>query len=150
MDLFTKKNEPGAPNVPNSPGQKAQPAGNAQTPNYAKDINDLSRRVRIDEERSVNLRKKIQMIEHNMLINNKRLLTEIKFLNQEITEIKRSFDDLKTKVMGFAHELQQCAKNEDVRVLERYINMWEPVKFITSDEVEKIIEEKIDERLNKS
>ncbi|MCB9358390.1 hypothetical protein H6503_00505 [Candidatus Woesearchaeota archaeon] len=159
MELFAKKKEDaaGSGNTQQAPkppqgqgflsglggGQKQQPMPQGD---FAKDINEVTRRIRINEERSVNIRKKTQMIEHNMLMNHKKILSEIKYVNEEIGEIKRSFEDLKTKVMGFARELQQCAKKEDVQVLERYINMWEPVSFVTKNEVERIIEEKLSER----
>ena len=33
----------------------------------------------------------------------------------------------------------ECAKKEHVKVLEKYINMWEPVNFVTKKDVEDIV-----------
>lgn len=155
MDLFNKKGgqvNNTQPNEESNGGQgfgsllssdKRGQQGAVSTDSVAKDVNSLTRRIRINEERSVNVRNKLQTIEHNMLINHKRLLGEIKFINEEISDIKREFSELKQKVLSFARELQESAKKEDIQVLERYINMWEPINFVTRHEVEKIIDEKL-------
>ena len=155
MDLFNKKGGQVNNTQPNEEGTGGQGFGSllssdkggqqgaVSTDSVAKDVNSLTRRIRINEERSVNVRNKLQTIEHNMLINHKRLLGEIKFINEEISDIKREFSELKQKVLSFARELQESAKKEDIQVLERYINMWEPINFVTRHEVEKIIDEKL-------
>jgi len=153
MDLFGKKKEGeggqqqqagghGIGSLLSSDKAPAQQGGGAAG-DLAKDVNSLTRRIRINEERSVNLRKKIQTIEHNMLMNHKKLLSEVKFINEEISEIKRSFEELKVNIRGFGRELQEAAKKEDIQVLERYINMWEPINFVTRKEVERIIKDTI-------
>jgi len=40
-------------------------------------------------------------------------------------------------------ELDIFAKKEQLKVLEKYINLWNPLNFVTTKEVEKIIEEKL-------
>jgi hypothetical protein len=160
MELFKKKDS-GAVNNPAS-SQPQKPAGGmggffsstkpAQPPqvngatSQPTDMNMLVRRLRINEERAMNIRKKAQMIEHNMIINHRKLLGEIKFINDEVSEMKRDFEELKAYVKNFSRELQECAKKEDVQVLERYINMWQPVNFVTRREVERLINEILDER----
>ncbi len=155
MELFKKKEEqPPAQDAPNAaPEQKSGGLGGlfqggkqneqqqAAGADASKEMNTLSRRMRINEERSVNIRKKTQMIEHNMITNHKKLLSEIKYVNEEIADIKREFEELKAHVRSFSRELQESAKKEDVQVLERYINLWQPVEFVTRNEVEKIVKE---------
>ena len=43
-----------------------------------------------------------------------------------------------------------CAKTEDVQVLDRYINLWEPANFVTRTEVEKIVDEAINRVLQET
>lgn len=146
MDLFKNNNAPGQPPSSARPIGSLGPPGSkspAGALNVEKDLNEMARKLRLNEERTIGLRKKIQMIEHNLITGHKKFLSEIKFINQEISDMKREFDELKSRILDFARELQNCAKKEDVQVLERYVNMWEPVNFVSRNEVEKIIDEKL-------
>ena len=49
------------------------------------------------------------------------------------------------KMKMIIKELKLCSKSEDLTVLKKYIDLWDPVRFVTQNEVEKIIEEKIEE-----
>lgn len=153
MELFANKKEgvQGSQNniSPNSQNQKNQNSNNGVVdPNneLTKQITMLSRKIRINEERSMNLRKKTQMIEHNILSNHKKVLTEMRFMNEEIADLKKEIIGLKTKLATFAHELSETAKKEDFSVLERYINLWEPVNFVTRNEVERVIKDILEEK----
>ncbi|MBW3014478.1 hypothetical protein KY335_04550, partial [Candidatus Woesearchaeota archaeon] len=50
------------------------------------DMNKLSARLKISEERYNELRRKFLLIEQNMINNNKKAMNEIKVLNSEITD----------------------------------------------------------------
>ncbi|MFT4343230.1 MAG: hypothetical protein ACMXYE_00615 [Candidatus Woesearchaeota archaeon] len=152
MDLFAQKNNQPDPKAQQSGGffggGQKQPPANAQTQQQTDDIQVLMRKLRIHEERVLNLRKKLQMVEHNMLHNQKKVVGEIKFMVQEISDTKREFAGLKTHLREFSRELMNAAKKEDIQILERYVSMWEPVKFITREEVERIVEEKVAEQIH--
>ncbi len=104
----------------------------------------VSRRVRVLEERYTNLRRKSQVTEQNMLVTNKKLVMDIKTLTTEINEINKDLDTIKNTLRQVIEELKKCAKKEEVKMLEKYINLWEPIKFVTHDEVEKVIKEIIE------
>ncbi len=130
---------------------KAQQANDAATAQAsaseaAKTMTVMSRKIRINEERSMNLRKKTQMIEHNLLSNHKKMLTEMRYINEEIGDLKKEILGIKSKLQTFAHELSESAKKDDVNVLERYINIWEPVNFVTRKEVERVIKDILEEK----
>ena len=110
-------------------------------------INNLSRRLRILEERYTNLRKNTQLTDQNILKISKDFQREISAATSDATDLRRDFLDLKDKVRLIVKELVECAKTEEVKVLERYINMWDPVKFITKNDVERIVEDKVNDIL---
>ncbi len=109
------------------------------------EINSLSRRVRIMEERYNNLRRKTQVTEQNMLLTHKKVMNEVRMMSEDMIEIKRDIMDVKDKVKLVIKELQSCAKKEDVDTLSKYINLWEPVNFVTRNEVEKLIRDILEE-----
>lgn len=114
------------------------------SPEVINQLDDSSRRLRILEERYTNLQTKTQVMEQNMLNRNKHLSTEIKTVDSDIHELKREIIDIKNKVLMLIKEMQNMAKKEEIKVLQKYVNMWEPVKFVTQSEVEDIVRRVID------
>ncbi len=107
-------------------------------------INSLSRRLRMIEERYTNLMNKNQLSDQNMLSHNKKLNTEIKTINLEISEFRSDFSKLKETIALIIQDLRECARKEDVEVLEKYLKLWEPVRFVTQNQVENIVRETIE------
>ena len=105
------------------------------------EINSLSARLRLLEEGFANLRRMSQITEENLIQKNKQYTTEFKTIISDITESKKEIQDLKDKILLIIRELQATAKKEDVQVLEKYINLWNPIKFVTNNEVEGIVED---------
>ena len=101
----------------------------------------VARRLRVMDEQQTNLRRKLQMVEQNMLSNNKRLGQEIKNVNSEIVDVKRIVSEIENKILLIIKEIRESARKEDIDVLQKDVNMWEPVNFVTRDEVEKMFEE---------
>lgn len=125
--LFGKPKEPAA----------ASPAVSELTDK----INNLAARLRISEERYGELRKKLTLIEQNMLVHGKKSNTDIKAIDSEITEIKHSITEVEDRILTIIKELRLTAKKEDVGVMKRYVELWDPTKFVTVDTVEKIVKE---------
>lgn len=108
-------------------------------------INDLGRRLRVLEEKFNNMDKKIKLNEENALTNFKKFNTTLSTFHDDINDFRRhiKIDDERTELI--IKELRLSAKKEDLTVLQRYIELWDPVKFATHAEIERIIQEKIDE-----
>ena len=113
------------------------------------EINSLSRRTREIEERYQNMRKKINVMDTNLLSQTKRNNTEIKVVYSELSELKNILDDFDNKMLMMIKEIRQSAKSQDVKVLQRYIDMWEPIRFVTRREVEKIVSDIVEQKLPK-
>ena len=104
-------------------------------------------RLRVLEERYTNLQTEVRVTEENMIKRNKKLSTDIKTLISDITEIRKEIHEIKDKVLMIVKELQMGAKRADVDVLKKYIDMWEPMNFVTHKEVEDLIDEKLREKV---
>jgi len=108
---------------------------------FTEDIGNLGRRLRILEESITNIRRALQVTEQNMLGKNKIFATEIRTLTSDIGDIKKEISEIKERIVDFVGELKEAAKRDDVKVLEKYINFWNPVKFVTQNEVEALVKE---------
>ena len=110
---------------------------------YQNDSNILNTRLRVSEERYSDLRRKLQLIEQNLLAHQKKVVGEFKNVQADILEMKRSLRVIEDRVIMAIKELQLTARKEDVDVLKRYVEMWDPLRFVTQDQVEKLIDEKL-------
>ena len=110
------------------------------------DINTLSRRLRMLEEGMANLRRFFQVSEDSLISKGKHYSSEFKTINSDIGEIRKEMQEAKDKLLLVIRELQTVARKEDVKVLERYINLWNPIKFVSQNEIEGIINEVLDAR----
>lgn len=106
-------------------------------------LNEVFARLRVDEQRSAELRKKLLFIEQNVLSNHRSASSQIKSLQNEITEVKRKVQDVEDNIMKIIKELKLTARKEDIDVVRRYVELWDPVKFVTVDTVDRIIDEKL-------
>ncbi|MFC1691129.1 hypothetical protein ACFL0W_03010 [Nanoarchaeota archaeon] len=105
----------------------------------AAEVNAISRHLRVLEERYDNLRKKTQVTDQNMLSANKTMNTEIKAIDSDVQDFRKEFDDMKENLRLIVKELKQTAKSEDVKTLEKYLELWQPVQFVTRKQVEMIV-----------
>ncbi len=110
----------------------------------AGELNNISRRLMVLEERYTNLRKKTQVTDQNMLSSNKKVMAEIQTVHEQMDERKKEIDDINDKMRIIVRELKECAKRQDVEVLQKYINIWEPVNFVTRDTVVKMVADQVE------
>lgn len=97
---------------------------------------------------------KYEMLRERMLLSNESFLKtrdnvnkEVRILKDEIREIKDEIEKIKETIQHLLTETDNYARKEELRILERYIKIWEPLKFVKVDEVQKMIDDSL-ERLN--
>jgi len=109
-------------------------------------VNSINRRVRVLEERNSNIQRKTEVIEGNMLNKNKEISENIKKINSDVKQLKKDFDDIKDNIKLLIKELQSRAKKEDVDVIQKYIDLWNPTNFVTNRELDKAVKRIIDNK----
>ena len=114
----------------------------AQEQTYSPDelLFDITSRTRGLEGKYNLLRDRVLIINNNMIEEYKRLMSEIKLMDSEIKDIKSDISKLKESIRHLVKEMDLFARKEDVQFLEKYINFWNPMKFMTEDDVLRIIE----------
>jgi len=137
-------------NPPNMPGIGTSPASLTAIPGLPitpvnDQLNAISGRLRMNEERYGELRKKVLLIEQNMLAHQKKVQIETKNLQADIMDLKRAVAQVQDRMLTLIKELGLLAKKEDVDILKKYIELWEPVKFATPTLVNSMIEQKMRE-----
>ena len=106
-------------------------------------VNELNTRIRILEGKYNLTRERMLVINQNMLDHYKGTKVDIKTIEEDMAEIKDAINSLKNATKSILKELQQLARKDEVKVLEKYINMWNPLKLMTEDEVNELIEKRL-------
>ncbi len=109
-------------------------------------ISDINSKLRSMESKNNLLAEHLLTVNQNSIEEYKRLGREISLLNSEIKKLKEDLYVLKQALNGFLRETDFFAKKNDIKVLEKYINLWNPLEFVTEEDVEKIIERKLLEK----
>ena len=102
-------------------------------------ISELNTRIRILEGKYNLTRERMLLINQNMIDHYKELNTEIKTLNSEIRDMKETLEVIKETSTNIVKELSFFARKDQLKILEKYINMWNPLNFITEEEVLELL-----------
>ena len=113
---------------------KAPPA-----PDMRQELNSASRRMRLLEERTANLRRKIQLLEENMISQTKRVSADLKAALSEISDLRQQLSDFNDKAGEMMQNLEDVARKSDIAQIEHYLALWKPVDFVTQGEIEDIV-----------
>lgn len=105
-------------------------------------LNEFSTRIRILEGKYTVTRERMLLINQNMIDHYKILTTEIRSINEELREIKESLELIKETTRNMVKEMSFFARKEQMKVLEKYINMWNPLNFVTEEQVLEMLEKK--------
>ena len=106
-------------------------------------LNNLNGRMRLIEERFMQLRENLELLNENLMDGHKDVLKRIKNLDNEIKGLKKENLELTNTTNHIIKEVGLFARKDSVRVLEKYISMWDPLKFTTEEDVKNLIKEQI-------
>jgi len=95
------------------------------------------------ESKVNNLRRELEIIKSDMTNKNDKLTKEIKSINNDLIELKRDKEKIKERLDLIIKELRLTAGKEEMMILKKYIDLWNPINFVTERDVERIIEEKL-------
>jgi|GEM_PF-839238 len=121
------------------PGKVSAPVSGL--PHLTEQVNETASRLTVLEERMTNLRKKGQLMEQNLLEYERDARTDIKALTERVTELARKVQDVKETIDAMAAELGTAVKKHEFQVLERYMDLWQPLAFVTREEAKLLIQE---------
>ena|SRR3989344_4837676 len=111
------------------------------------ELSNITRRLKLLEERIVSIRSKSAMLEDNIMNEKHHVDKEIKDVNIQIKENKLMNAQVRDDVLLIIKELQTLAKKDKVETLEKYIDLWSPIRYVSQDEVDKLVKDKVEDAL---
>lgn len=108
---------------------------------HSKGILALTQRQK-DLESALDLAsEKIELLDHNSILNFKKLRNDVKALSSDILSIKQEIESIKEFNSKVTKQLRLMTTKDEVTKLEKYIDLWNPIEFVTREEYTKGKEE---------
>ena len=104
---------------------------------------DLNNRVRTLESKYNLFGERLLVINQNMIEEYKKLLREMKVINLDMQRVKAEASETRAVIKNVVTEMDLFARKENVRVVEKYLDLLSPMNFVTEQQVERVVEEKL-------
>jgi len=98
--------------------------------------------LRTLEDKIYNLDKKASILEENLLLIKNKLNSETKVLHSNVIDSDKEINLLKKSIMEIVSDMKNFARVEEVSTLRKYLEMWQPLNFITRNELNEILDER--------
>ena len=102
-------------------------------------VTSLTSRVKLVEERVENIRDRIELVEHSLIDKHKTSIKQIKELHDEMRVLRGDVEETKTLIERVVKRLDAFASGEEVKVLRRYVELWQPMSYVNRAEAKAIV-----------
>ena len=97
------------------------------------------------ESKINNLQREVTMLKDGFTKKNNETKKELKTINEDVIQSKREKEKISEKLDLMVKELKRTAGIEEVMVLKKYLEFWNPVNFVTQHDLERVVESKLNE-----
>ena len=104
---------------------------------------DINTKLADIEEKHNLLRDRVLMADEGFLKTLDLIKKEIMIVKDNVRDIKKELEAMKETEQGIIDDLNNFARKEELHILERYMKLWEPLKFVKADEVKRIVKEEL-------
>ncbi len=106
--------------------------------------------IRGIESKVNNIRRELDVIKQDNSQKQDKINKEIKIIRDDLIELKREREKTNQKMDLIIKELKITAGKEELMTLKKYIDYWNPMNFVTQRDVERVVEEKMGEKMSKT
>ena len=106
------------------------------------DITTVATKLRLAEERYKNLQNRNRLTEDALLSFERDMRAEMKAVKARLLDVKRRLVEVNAKVDGMENELQSVVKKHEFTVVERYVDLWQPMRWVTVDQARRMMEDR--------
>ncbi len=86
------------------------------------------------------LLREVDVLKNDVLKKQGTFRSELSALSEEILEIKRHQEQSGQKMDLVIKELKRTAGAEEVMTIRRYMDLWNPLHFVTQRDVERVVQ----------
>lgn len=90
--------------------------------------------------------REVDILKNDYIKKHNDLKRDLKIFNDDVLALKRVQDQAQQKMDLVIKELKQTAGVEEVAVLKKYVDYWNPLNFVTPKDVERAVQAKLDSK----
>jgi len=104
-------------------------------------------RLRIIEQETEITKRRMGSLEKSFLAQKKELAKSLKEFETSLKELEKRIERIESALKQIVAELKRTATKSELKEIEHLVDIYNPIKsnFVTRDEIEEIIEEKVKE-----
>ncbi len=95
------------------------------------------------ESKVNNLIREVDIIKNDFIKKNNEFKKEMKSVNGDFLEFKHEQEKTLQKMDLIIKELKQTAGIEEVMIIKKYIDLWNPLNFVTQKDLQRVVDERI-------
>ena len=113
-------------------------------------LSDFAGRVKALEEKFNLLRERVLVLTQNFVKRERELQKELDLIQEGNKELRLEMRKLNERLESLVSRQEEYARKEELAVVEKYFKLFEPIKFVTSEEIEERVERILKEKKHKS
>lgn len=106
----------------------------------------LASRLRVIEEQLSIIRSHLELVDSSMLEKHKVVVKELREMEQSNRDMRADIVKVSDLIERTIKRLEGLATKEEVKVLERYIELMKPMNYMTRDEAKSMMQKIIKEQ----
>ncbi len=112
-------------------------------------INTNTRRIRTLEQRHEGTEGRISSLEEKVIEELSNLKKRFDQISQDIDKLSENIGELRSEFLKMTKNLEKTARKTELKELESLIELYNPIKsrFVSREEVERLIEEKLSKKI---
>ncbi len=107
---------------------------------------ELALKLRDLEESHKLMKERVLLIGQNLINSQEKDNEEIIELKKQVQNLNTEIKKLKSSIESISQEVAKSARKEELAILSRQYKMFEPAKSLTKQEVEDLIDEKLNKQ----
>ncbi|MBS3118587.1 hypothetical protein J4417_02780 [Candidatus Woesearchaeota archaeon] len=109
------------------------------------DLRKLFSWVKSVESKVIILRRELEVIKNDSARRMRELDTEMRSAASEVTGLKRELAKTNEQLALVIKELRLTAGKDELMAVKKYLELWNPIKFTSKEEVGRMIEDRVEE-----
>ena len=93
-----------------------------------------------------NLLREMNIIKNDAMKKQSQLRFDVKAMNDDLLELKREQEKINQKIDLIIRELKQTAGAEEVLTLKKYLDLWNPLNFVTQRDLDRALDSRLAQR----
>jgi len=112
-------------------------------------VADMSTKLKDIDEKNNMLKERMLLLNQTFLRQEDKKNREILFIKEEINNLRIEIEKLKEGVQHIIGESEGFARKEELKMIEKYAKMFEPVRYVRPEDIRDIVKEEMSKKRSK-